>query len=430
MTNIIGTLLNYDYLQQRAKDLLRIKATQAKNNADIEKIIEEIDLYQAELEVQNEDLINNQITLAASQNRYQELYQLSPVPYFTLNNEGIILDVNAAGTHLLGFSSQHLLRKLFSRYIMPEYQYIYSNHRQQLLCKENVKQICEVKLLKKNGPICYVKIESVSLLNSETNKLEILSCITDISCQSQAEVIIAHNPNKMVSNEISQARYQLLSSLIHNLNNPLAIISNYIYGCISRLKSGNFQEKQLIEALNSALQQSNRVTDIMLRLKNFNCQKKLNFETVCLDHLITETIPLIHYEGSHFSFNFIYHTSYKNLFVRVDKIYIQQVILQLVRNAIEAMRDNDILDPKIKIDVLKISNQQVEMSIIDNGPGITNDNKFKLFDPNFSTKPYGIGMGLAISKKIVEEHDGELYIENNIAGGACFKLTLPIAMPT
>jgi two-component system cell cycle sensor histidine kinase/response regulator CckA len=423
----MGTL-NSDSLKDRAEAWLRTKCIHADSAGSIEKIIEKMDLYQAELEVQNEDLVNNQITIMTSQARYKQLYQLSPVPYFTLDKKGTILEGNNASADLLGVSACHLVNKLFSRYILPDYQYVFSHHR-QLLLKENSKQSCIIRIFKKNGPISCIRMESVPLVNPETREIEILSCITDISSESKTEFVINHHSSKASSNDLHQAKDQLLLNLIHNINNPLSVISNYIYGCISRLQSGNFQINQMLEVLNKALQQSNRVTDIILRLKNFNYQNTLNFDNICLNHLINEMIPLIDYELSYFLFEFIYHSPYKRIPVCADKIYLQHVIINLIRNAIEAMKDQGTKEPRIKLNLLKTSNKMIEVSVIDNGPGICLEEKFKLLDSNFSTKPYGTGMGLAISKKIIEAHGGELFIENNFTGGACFKFSLPLNAP-
>ncbi len=111
--------------------------------------------------------------------------------------------------------------------------------------------------------------------------------------------------------------------------------------------------------------------------------------------------------------------------VKLDKLHIQQVILNLARNSIEAMRDANTKEPKLFIEVRLVNNNVIEITILDNGPGFEQALAHKLFEPHFTTKTYAMGLGLSVSRTIVEKHGGQLTAQVNASGGAYFQMTLP-----
>ena len=175
------------------------------------------------------------------------------------------------------------------------------------------------------------------------------------------------------------------------------------------------------------MQQLSRMSDYILHMKNFRYKGNDDRQATCIDEMINGAIDLIKTEISELPVNIRYRKNKNTPQVMVDKLYIQQVIMSLARNAIEAIRDADIEDPKVTIEVNQLSEQQVEISILDNGPGFATHEAHKLFDPNFTTKPYGMGLGLTVSRSIIESHGGNLSADLNPTYGACFKFTLPVS---
>ncbi len=110
----------------------------------------------------------------------------------------------------------------------------------------------------------------------------------------------------------------------------------------------------------------------------------------------------------------------------VDKLYIQQAMMNLARNAIDAMQEIHLTDPTLVIEVSQPCKDTLEISLSDNGPAFKLKTAHKLFEPNYTTKSYGTGLGLIISRSIVEAHQGKLLVELNPTRGARFTLVLPI----
>jgi PAS domain S-box-containing protein len=414
-------------LRQQATHFLDIhfenKTDILKNNT--EQLIEELMLHQMELEIQNSNLREAQLELEESNNKYTELYELAPVSYFTINAKGLIVEVNAAGADLLGIKKEAIINRVFSRYVSPETQFIFSEYRKRLFRDKSV-QTCELKLLKRNGPLLDVKIEGKMVNGVEPIRNKLLMMATDVTHLKQSEKELHQNQFKIAHVDRKNSASELVSVIAQELNQPLGIIGNYLHGSIIRMESGAYEKNHIIQALQQASTQLNRASKIILRMKNHLYKENLNMELTCIHSMIKDTISLINYEAEDLPLSIAYQ-EYKNMpNIMIDKINIQQVILSLARNSIEAMRDHHTQDPKIIITVNYDSIDYIEISLSDNGPGYSPEHCHQLFDPHFTTKSYGIGLGLAISRSIVESHGGKLISEINCVYGACFKFTLPI----
>lgn len=263
-------------------------------------------------------------------------------------------------------------------------------------------------------------------MNTKSGELQILSFVTDITDQKKSEFLTHNYRSKIASSEKNNIMDELLNKVVQELNQPIGVINNYIQGVIRRLENGKCDDTSILDVLRKTIQQCYRASDIILRVKNFNYRGEFKFELTSINALIQDTITLINYEIIDYPVTIYNRSRVGNLQVKVDKIHIQQVLLNLVRNAIEAMKDAESESPKLIIEASKISSKFIEICVIDNGPAFDKKDIHQLMDPNFTTKSYGVGLGLAICRRIIETHQGKLSIELNPTTGACFKFTLPI----
>lgn len=399
--------------QYHYNDLKKLKTEDFNSN---------LKLHQTELEKQNEcmQVANHEVTLANE--KYHQLYYTAPVGLFSLNEKGLIIDVNHTGATLLGVAKEKLINQCFSRYIAPESNSFYSNHHQQIL-KTGKEETCEIKLLKRNGPIFYAYL--ISQLIPSDNKKEILNIVVDITDKKNKEHYLEEQYELQVAEKTSTMN-TMLTSIVHELNHPLAVITNFIQGAIRRLESGDYEINQILQALKKAVQQSDRAADIILRMKNFNNHGTIKREELNINNLLKETVELIQYETYGFPVTVLLRPCSNNIQIRADKAQLQQVLINLARNAIEAMKDAGTTSPKLAIECAQIATDFIEISVVDNGPGFDKEDSHKLIAPGFTTKSYGIGLGLAMSRKMIETHGGKLSIELNPTDGACFKFTLPL----
>lgn len=215
---------------------------------------------------------------------------------------------------------------------------------------------------------------------------------------------------------------EMASTLAHELNQPLTAIASYLNACRCLLdEPSSVSAGTLREAMERATDQALRAGQIIRRLRHFVARRESERHVEKLSTLIEEASALAlvgaRETGVRVSFAFDPRIS----FVLVDKIQIQQVILNLIRNAIEAMQETE--RRGLTISTAK-EDGMVAIRVTDTGPGIAPEISSHLFQPFVTSKPHGMGIGLSISRTIVEAHGGKLTAESNPEGGAIFRLTV------
>ncbi|MCE3238580.1 MAG: fixL [Gammaproteobacteria bacterium] len=250
----------------------------------------------------------------------------------------------------------------------------------------------------------------------------------DITQRKKMEAWFYQHAQELSKIERINTMGEMASTLSHELNQPLASIASYVEGCIRRLKSKKFDMPAIISALEETVSQVERSGEIIHRMKNFIRQGVLTYEYVDINLLIEETIRLVRQELSGYSNKIkIVHEKNDSLpVIKVDRIQIQQVFLNLLRNAAQTVDQNKISFPLVSIKTEKMNNQFIKVMVIDNGPGILKEHEARLFEPYFTTKKNGMGIGLAICRTIIEAHRGHLFFLPVTTGGAEFYFILPI----
>jgi len=218
---------------------------------------------------------------------------------------------------------------------------------------------------------------------------------------------------------------EMASTLAHELNQPLTAVASYLNGARRLLDGGKGEDVPLVRgAIESAAEQALRAGQIIKRLREFVARGEGERRGEHVQKLIEEAGALAlvgaKESGARVSFTFDPHVQ----LVMVDKVQIQQVILNLIRNALEAMEEVE--RRELVVATRSVDAETVEVSVMDTGPGIAPEIADKLFQPFMTTKRHGMGVGLSISRTIVEAHGGRLWAESNPEGGTIFRLTLRI----
>jgi len=221
---------------------------------------------------------------------------------------------------------------------------------------------------------------------------------------------------------------EMASTLAHELNQPLTAAASYLNGARRLLDGGRPQDIAVARgAIDSAAEQALRAGQIIKRLREFVARGESERQAEDLRKLVEEAaaLALVGAKESGAHVTFFYDPAAR--FVLVDKIQIQQVILNLIRNALEAMLETD--RRELKVESRRLADGLVELCVTDTGPGIAPEIASRLFIPFTTTKPHGMGVGLSISRTIVEAHGGRLWAEPNPGGGTIFRLTLKSIAP-
>jgi two-component system, LuxR family, sensor kinase FixL len=216
---------------------------------------------------------------------------------------------------------------------------------------------------------------------------------------------------------------EMASALAHELNQPLSAVANYVKGSVRLLDEDPVDKDTIRNALSNAGDQALRAGQIIRRLRDFVGKGEAERRVESLPQLLEEAGALAMVGAKERGVRLRYAIERGVDLVLADKVQIQQVVLNLMRNAVDAMEGAPRLE--LVVAARPAPDDMVEVSVADVGPGISPEVADQLFQPFFTTKRDGMGVGLSISRTIVEAHGGRIWVESNPKGGAIFRFTLP-----
>lgn len=218
---------------------------------------------------------------------------------------------------------------------------------------------------------------------------------------------------------------EMATTLAHELNQPLGAIINYLSTCTNMIERGDMANPRLRQGIVLARNQAEHASAVIARMREFVRTRNPNREPHPLDALAQTVVELLRLEAEQHQVRILTELPKSLPRVIADRVMIEQVLLNLVKNAIDAMRETATGHREILIGARRDLDGMVEVSVRDSGPGIGPDFAEKMFAPMFSTKSDGLGMGLAICRSIMEFHEGRLFAEPNADRGSTFIFTLP-----
>jgi C4-dicarboxylate-specific signal transduction histidine kinase len=269
-----------------------------------------------------------------------------------------------------------------------------------------------------------LRVRAVRWVDGRMVRLTMLSDITD---RKEAEERNRIQQEKLVLTSRLMSVGEMASTLAHEINQPLSAIANYNMGCVRRLKSGQWNQAELLTAMEKSSAQAERAGKVVRRVREFLRRREPQREPGSINEIIEDVTELIELEAEK-SHVIIHHELERDLpLVNADRIMVEQVLLNLFKNGIDAMRESPAESRALTIrTVLTESRDSVEVSVADRGSGIPAQVEAELFSPFFTTKESGMGMGLNICRSIIELHEGHLWFTRRGHGGSRFHFTLPL----
>jgi PAS domain S-box-containing protein len=219
---------------------------------------------------------------------------------------------------------------------------------------------------------------------------------------------------------------EMASSLAHELNQPLSAIANYCAGCVKRMQAGNYRFEDLLAAMQKAGEQAERAGKIIRRMRDMVKKSDPKCLPVSLQELIDETRAFADIEAQRSGTQIAVRIPDNLPRIVVDRIMIEQVLLNLVKNGIESIGDIPFDRRHLTIQARVLDERMLEIAVADQGHGLPEEDVERIFAPFYTTKPDGMGIGLAICRSIIEFHQGRLWVEAGRDGGTIFRFTVPI----
>ncbi len=258
---------------------------------------------------------------------------------------------------------------------------------------------------------------------------QVVTVVRDITDRKRAEEEAQRHLAELAHVARLNTMGEMASALSHELSQPLEAIAAYTQGCIRRLRSAHGGAHELIEPMEQAARQAQRAGQIIRRLRAFVRRTDPHRSTVDLNELVREAAALDEADVRQADVSLHFELANDLPLVQADAIEIEQVVLNLLRNGIEAMGATEPAHRRLVLQTSRLANKQIEVAVADSGPGLPPKLQDRVFEPFVTTKSTGMGMGLSITRSIVEAHGGRLWVTPNPGRGVTFHFSLPIVPP-
>lgn len=453
-----GTKSGKDLRRQAEKILRKNKAIQpetleAMSLEEIRKAIHELQVHQIELEMQNEELQRTQAELDLARARYFDLYDLAPVGYCTLSDKGLIKEANLTAASLLGVARSELVKKPMSRFIVKEDLDGYYLLIHQLVDSTIAPQrggtphlevspephLTELRMKKPDGTVFWVSLKVTAVHGDHTN-LEFRLVLSDISEHKRAEAQQIDLETQTRQIEKAESLQRMAGAIAHLFNNQLSVILGNLEMTLYDSQSDALPHQYLVNAMR-AVRRSSEVSSLLLTYLGQITSKPepLDLSVFCRDNL-----PVIQAE---LPVNIALETDFLSPgpIVQANANQIQQILTNLITNGWEAIGDTTgrisvatKTIPTTDIPRLHIAPTDWQTSaetfacleVTDSGCGMTEQEMDRIFDPFFSTKFTGRGLGLAVVSGLAKAWDGMIAVASAVGRGSTLQVFLPLVTGT
>ncbi len=362
--------------------------------------------------------------------------------------QGRISYVNPAFCQMVGFAPEELLgNKAPAPYWPPELAAEYQQRQEVRLAGQHPppREGFESVFMRKDGSRFPVLIIEAPLINHDGVQTGWMSAFLDMSEQRRVEELSRASQERLQATARLATVGEMASLLSHELNQPLAAISGYATGTLNLLKSqlalpagwqGDADPVSDIEvAMRRIAEQAERAGKVIKSVHDFVRRRDNERELVGPRALLDAIMPLVSLQARKLGVRVETRLRQGLPDVLCDRTMVEQVLLNLARNAMQAMDQASVAAPSLLIEVRRVAGHStpgkswLEFSVVDVGPGITEQVRKKLFTPFFTTKAEGMGLGLSLCRTVVEQHGGFLAFEPNRPRGTIFRFTLPVDSP-
>jgi PAS domain S-box-containing protein len=410
--NLIGT---HD-AQLRAEGRLRAL------NADLERRVSE---RTAELTHALNDRALAEERLRESEEHYRHIIELGTQAPWTADPEGRLLSIGDRSLELAGCASEELMGDGWIRLLHPDdAARVMAGWRNAVTHYRRFDFECRMRTA--DGSFRWCRACASPRIGDDGRVIRWYGTIEDIDDRRQADARLMRMQSELIHVSRLSEMGAMASTLAHELNQPLTAIANYVRG--SRRVLGDVPGEAIAKARDALIEAERSAVhagEIIRRLRDLVAPGDVRRHREHLPDLINEACSLAMVDAATLGVSYRLDLDREATTVLVDRIQIEQVLINLLRNAIDAVRDVPVRE--IVIATAARRNGHCEVSVRDSGAGIAPEAAQRLFEPFNTTKPEGLGIGLSISRTIIEAHEGQIWSEAAPDGGAVLRFTLPRA---
>lgn len=365
--------------------------------------------------------------LRASEAKYQDLYDNAPDMFVCV--EAVtqrLIRCNRTFLSITGLGEQEVVGRSVSDLFHPDSQGEVRKAYQVFAATGTVKDI-ELRLQCKDGSTREVSLNVSAVRDDVDDIICGRSILRDVTDRKKAEQRIREQRAELTHVARVSTMGEMAAGLAHEINQPLAAIAAYAEGASVRLKSGGADQGELVAIVERIAADAQRAGEVIRHLRQFVRKRETDRVAVDVNDLIRKVCGFASIEAKYQQVAMQFDLAERLPLAQADAIEIQQVILNLVRNAVDAMKEVDTRDRRITIRTRTPNPRGVEVIVEDSGCGISATVREQAFEPFFTSKEDGLGMGLAISRSIVEAHGGQIRFEPVSGRGTAVRFFLPRA---
>lgn len=363
-----------------------------------------------------------------TERRLLALAESSPDAIVIIDADGDIILANSAAETIFGYTRDELLGLKVEALVPFRYRDKHPRLRHRFLegpRRRTMAAAIELWGLRKGG----VEFPAEISLNAlEAQDRAVVCCaIRDLTDRKRVERKIRDQQAELAHTTRLSTMGELATGLAHELNQPLTAIAAFADGTALRLKQGAANVEDVVEAVERIASDAHRAGEIMRRLRQFVRKRETDMVSVDLNSLVQEVFRFLDHEIARRRVVVDFELEQRLPAVKADPVEIQQVVLNLVRNAMDALMRNEPEQRKCRATTAVAEPGRAALSIEDSGTGISENLREQVFEPFYTSKDEGLGMGLAISRSIIEAHRGQILLDQSSLGGLCVRVVLPVA---
>jgi two-component system sensor kinase FixL len=441
-TPVLNQAGEVEWIIHRVEDvteLVRIKSEEAER----ETFSQEQQRVISQLRATNEELARSQEALRASDARFRRLVEdlnsreahlrsiLATVPdaMVVIDERGVIQSFSAAAERLFEFRPEEVQGKNVSMLMPAPYRREHDGYLSRYLHTGERRIIGVGRVVvgqRKDGSTFPMELAVGEVLLE--GKRQFIGFVRDLTERQERERRLHEVQAELLHISRLSTMGEMASALAHELNQPLSAITNYLQGSRRLLQNISDERTTVVEnALDKAAEQALRAGQVIQRLRDFVARGETEKRIESISRMVEESSALALVAAKEQSVRVKLQLDPTTDLVLVDKVQVQQVLLNLLRNALEAMQTSD--RRELVVSTTPAAAEMVAVNVADSGGGIPPDMAAQLFRPFVTTKRQGMGIGLSISRTIIQSHGGQITAEPNPGGGTIFRFTLPAVMP-
>jgi two-component system sensor kinase FixL len=366
---------------------------------------------------------------AAREAHLESILDTVPEAMVVIDEHGLMQSFSSAAERLFGYSAAEVIGRNVKMMMPAPYRDNHDRYLERHL-RTGERRIIGIGRVvvgeRKDGSTFPMELAVGEMTSGKTRFFT--GFIRDLTERQESEARLQELQSELVHISRLTALGEMASALAHELNQPLSAIANFMKGSRRLLENKSDADSNMIrEAMDKAAEQSLRAGQIIRRLRDFVARGETERRIESLRKLLEEASALALVGAKDRSVRVTYAFDPELDAVLADKVQIQQVVLNLVRNAIESMEQSSRRD--LTIGTERGDDGMAIVKIVDTGTGIAPEIAGQLFQPFVTTKSQGLGVGLSISRTIIESHGGRISVEPNPSGGTIFRFTLRAVSP-